>query len=529
MPFEQTELSEEEKKKQLEQQTNSFGGQTIGAGAGAEIQPSSLGAAPSASRLSPVTPQSPTQSFGTIQDYFKGSREQGERFGEQFTGKLAETQQQQRGEIGQAALGATQDIKAGTIGFDESLISSALADPTKVASDEGQFEDFLAQWNAAYKGPESFEGSTQYGQAAKAAQAAQSTATQLGTTGGRQQLIQDKFGVYGRGKKGLDEALLQQSSFFPKTQEQAKGFRTLQDYLASQSETVGTDVQAAKAATEATKQQARGAFQGRLTKFQEDLNTRTAAAQEKANVVLEKYKTNFAGADPRAIMADLKEAGVDTDIAQNIIDKIVQLKKSYDISPDLPGGYITAPPSAINPGTVASKEDYEKAQAYQKLTGRDYSGVLNPADIGKAGTGISAKPAFETGSIQDYLKQTLTGEDKAFLSAPVPRLHKVRANITNSQHAGKLVKKYIGAYDRQGDKPKNLSELTGPLREVMDQAFTEIRPLVQAATQQGGNLSDPSFYQRPEFDSVRGFATMLEKVNAWMASNSQPDKKYKFS
>jgi|GEM_PF-4568537 len=190
------EQSEEEKKKQLEQQNAPFGEQTIGAGGGAQIQANTSTATPNASRLSPTT-QSTPQNFGTIQDYFKGSQEQGERFGEQFTGRLDTAQQEQRETIGRAAETAGGNITAGTLGFNEALVSQAVSDPTQVTGDEGQFQDFLNQWNAAYRGPQSFAGSQSYGGAAKAAHAAGEKAAQLGSTGGRQQLIQDEFGVYG--------------------------------------------------------------------------------------------------------------------------------------------------------------------------------------------------------------------------------------------------------------------------------------------------------------------------------------------
>ncbi len=445
--------SEDEKKKQLEQQDTLFGSQTIGAGGGAEIKPSGAGpsgATSGTSRLSPVSQSSP-QSFGTIQDYFKGSREQGERFGEQFTGKLGETQQQTRSDIGQAAFGAGQDITAGTLKADPNIISSAAADPTKVASDEDQFNQFLKQWTAAYKGPSSFEGSQQYGAAAKAAQTASERAAQLGTTGGRQQLIQEEFGVYGQGKKGLDEALLQQSSYFPKIGEQAKGFRSIQDYLASQSADIGRQAQQAKETTTQTRQQAQAPFEGRLTKFKTGLETRTAAAQEKARNVLAKYQSNLAGADPTAIAADLREAGVDDATAKSIIDSISALKGDYGLGADVPGSYFRNIGTDINPSTVATAEDYERAAALQKLTGVDYGGVLNPADIEKAGTG-GAQQAFKSGKLQTYLKDKLGIQDKSFLkqSQSLPR---------DGASSKRMMEQYISAATRQDTLPKDEADL----------------------------------------------------------------------
>ncbi len=140
---------------------------------------------------------------------------------------------------------------AATTAFNPDLVSTAVSDPTKITGDKDQLTSFLDQWNAAYRGPASLESTSGYGDVAKAAQGAGSRAGQLESTGGRQQLIQDEFGVYGQGNKGLDEALLQQSSFFPKVQEQGKEFRSIQDYLASQSKGISAQAREAKAATDA--------------------------------------------------------------------------------------------------------------------------------------------------------------------------------------------------------------------------------------------------------------------------------------
>lgn len=444
-------LEDEESKKQT---IDTGEGPSIGAGAGGgapQIQGSTTATVGTPSSISP-TPETPGQKFGTIQDYFKGNKTQGEQLGQQFTSKLEDTKQAQQGIIGQAAEKATGQIAANTIGFDQGLVSKAVADPTKVANDEDQYNQFMKQWNAAYKGPESFESAEQYSTAAKAAKAAQDKATQIGSTGGRQQLLQDEFGVYGQGNKGLDEALLQQSSYFPGVQEQGKQFNTVQDYLQAKSKSIKTAAQAANETTENTKAQTRSPFATSLTDFQTDLKSRTSAAQNKAKEVLSRYQTDLASADPVQVQNDLKEAGVDRETIKNIVYYLQALNKDYSLNPNIPSSYIGNPNVDINPGTVASQEDYNKATALNKLTGVDYSGVLNPADISKAGTGTFPQQAFKSPDLETYLKQTTDIQDKSILQKQSQLSGDIRAN----EH---LIEQYIDAAARQGIKPTNEQEL----------------------------------------------------------------------
>jgi len=487
------EQSEDEKKKQLEQQKQNdpFTPLTVGAGGRATSQSNPPGAAPNVSRLSPTTPQTPTQSFGTVQDYLKGSKEQGERFGEQFVGNLEDTYQQHQGTIDQAAFGTQQDIDANILEFDQDLITTAVEDPTKITDDEDQFTNFLDQWNAEYTGPTSFEGSDQYDQAITAGQAAQETGEQLASTGGRQQLISDEFGVYGRGKKGLDEALLQHSSFFPETQEQAKGFQTIQDYIDQHSETLGTEAQTAKQSTEDTKRRTREAFTGNLAKFQTYINTLTADAQEKAANAIEKYIDNITSGTPDTVKADLEQAGVDPDVIEQIVADLFTLREQYGVTPDVSNEYFRNPVSTITPGNIASKEDYADATAYQKLTGHDYSGVLNPADIEQAGTGASPIGSFKDKNLQDYLNSSVGVQDKSLLDAtPTLDSNAISSGKFTSQDGKNQVKDIVAAGKRQNIDPKDNNALQS----------------LEASAMQGIRAAAPGSWRTPNVPPIKTYA-----------------------
>jgi len=364
------------------------------------------------------TPSTPNQKFGTIQDYFKGNKAQGEQLGERFTGNLEQTKQQKQGEIGQAAIGAEQQIAANTIGADTGLISEAASDPTKIASSDDKMASFMKQWNAEYKGPQSFEQTSEYDKAAKAAQEAKSTSELTGTTGGRQQLLQDEFKVYGQGNKGLDEALLQQSSYFPVIGEKAKELSSLQDYLSTKSKDLSSAAETAKNTTAQTKQTAQDALLGETgatKQFKSDLEARTQAAREDATKKSQQYAEAFKSGDVAKLTDALKTANITDAQRTSILDYLGALNKDYKYNPDLSNAYSFNPATAVTAANVATPEDYKKAEAFQKLTGVDYSGVLSPNTADQAGKIGDPNAAINAEELNKNLQQYLVQKQKESL------------------------------------------------------------------------------------------------------------------
>lgn len=418
-----------EKEDDFGQQTDSLNSPSVGAGAGgggAQIKSSETAANGTPSSMSPAA-NAPTQQFGTIQDYFKGNQQQGEQLGEKFSSKLDATKDQERGAIDTAATGAKNQIASNTIGLDQDLLSRTLTDPTKVANDANDYDKFTKQWNAAYAGPQSFETSNTYADAAKATQAAKDKATQLSSTGGRQQLIQDEFGVYGQGNKGLDEALLQQSSYFPQVQEKAKDFGSIQDYLNTQSQDINQAAKTAKDTTEQTKQQVRTPFENKLTGFKSDLDSRVADARNTANKTALDYQSHLNSGNIEEVEKDLASAGVSNDEKADIISYLKSLNKNYGVTPNLTSTFLSNPNVDINAANVATKQDYDTASALNKLTGVDYSGVLNPADVAKSGTSKTAD--LKSADLRSYLKENLGIQDKSLVQKGLPDVYTFLGNI----------------------------------------------------------------------------------------------------
>lgn len=339
---------------------------SIGAGAGIAPVPIQGSTTPSTGTLSSTnpTPTTPGQKFGTIQDYLSANQQQGETLGEKFSSKLGEEKQQQQQQIGEAANAAQNKVAANTIGYNQDLITKAVTDPTKVAGDAGDFDKFMQQWSATYKGPQAFEETPDYEKAAKAANEARSRAEQLGTAGGRQQLLQTQFGPQSAGNAGLDEALLQHSSSFGKVGQQAKEFNALQDYLSGQSKEVESSAKKAKETTEQTRQKAHEAFSPLMPKLTSDITGRLTQAEQER----EAYN---------------KQAAATRDWANELNAIFASQNPNYkqDLESYLKTPSNVTPPTA---GTIATQAERDRLAALQKLTGETPSIAINPSE--KAGS-----------------------------------------------------------------------------------------------------------------------------------------------
>lgn len=430
----------------------------VGAGGGAG-QPE--GTVESGGKLNSPTTVEP-QEFAPVQDYLRANQQQGEELGKQFIGKLNNTANQLQGAIGEAANEAESDISKNKVEFDPGLVQKAKSNPVEVANDGSMLQKFLSQWNAEYKGPSSFESSASYTKAADAATKGKEKQEQIKTAGGQQQLFQDEFGVYGQGNKGLDQALLQTSSYFPEVQAQSSNFGNLQDYLAGQSTRVGQDASQAKTVTDATREATRKPFETALTDFQAGLQSKLSSAQEKINssaATAASYRDALASGDPVKIEGVLRSVGVSDKDAANIVDYIITAQKDFSGSPQL-GTFVNYNPSVADISTVASPEDYATARALEKLTGVDYGGILNPADAEKAGAFSVADPnsAVDTQGISQTLRDYLL-QQEGMKAAKTPVAPGGSTDGTQTVDAGDVIGNAPAIGNIAQDAINNSSEL----------------------------------------------------------------------
>lgn len=349
---------------------------SVGAGGGGIEPGGGAGKAQAGSTAAPA-PAIPQQNFASIQDYFKTNQQQGEQFGQQFTDKLANTAQQQKGAITGAVDSARNEITSKAPKENTYLTARAASDPWSVSRDKGLTDSFMSQWNATYAGPSSFEESESYSKGADAVQKANEKKEQLKSVGGRQQLVQDEFGVYGQGNRGLDEALLQTSSAFPKVQQQEKEFGGLQDYFKTKGAELAPTIADARTTADKTRQSTRAAVGSGLNKFVTDVDSNVQKTKD--SVAAQTTSAQKALGDRQAVNASvLKSLG----LTQNEFDKLHNEKGVAGQGWNAPGDknnvvaakgfnladYFKANPLDVSRRTTVSQDDINKAKGYAALT-----------------------------------------------------------------------------------------------------------------------------------------------------------------
>ena len=435
---------------------------TVGAGGGVASAPTTQagtsGTTSNPSTQNPTQSNAPTQTFGTVQDYLKGNQQQGEALGQQFTGNLASNQTNEKSAIDTAAKQTQSDINSGTTNYDAGLVNQAVSDPTKITGNPDQLSSFLKQWNAAYTGPSSFEASTNYAPAQAASSEAQNFGTEESTTGGQQQILHDQFGVYGQGNQGLDQAVLQNSSYFPKVQQQASDFQTIPTYLSNAAAPLDTAATNAAANTAAAQTQTRQAFANMPTSFQSQINAEVAAKRSQDQATASNYQAALASGDAQKVNQALTEMAPGN-ANGSISQYLGALNQSYGVNPDLTNYYTFNPATDVTAANVATPQEYAKAAAYQQLTGQDYSGILNPANAAQAGTTASPNSGVNVANLTSYLKNTVGQQDKELLGKGTLADVSTKLNlapITDPKNMGdttlasKTASELIGAAQRAG-------------------------------------------------------------------------------
>jgi hypothetical protein len=475
----------------------------VGAGGGGSAPLGSNTETGNPSTTSPAQPAAKPQKFATVQDYLGNNQTQAEDLGQKVTSSLEQDQQNKIGDINKAADATKGQITDNTINFNSGLVDKASKDPSSVANSQPDLNSFLKQWNASYAGPSSFEGSDSYSQAAKAASDAQQKSEQLKTTGGREQLIGDQFNVYGQGNKGLDQALLQSSSYFPKVQDEGKQYGTIQDYLGNKAADVNQAAATAKQTTDATKAATQAPFENRLTGFTNDLDSRVAAARTSAGNDADKLKTDLASGN---IGQDLTNEYGNTPEVQRIQTYLAALKQNYG-TPDLSGQLAFNPNTDINRANVATPQDYAKAKALEALTGVSYNGVLPeaapsaaPAAIG--GVNPQNLSTYLQGQMQDKDKSLVNAQDinSVFTQLGTPSITDPK-NAANADFGGSAADALIRAAGRQGmalGDTQNGVHTPSNLENLFNQAVNQFQGFTNPGAG-GQGMNDPRTLGLREF------------------------------
>ncbi len=153
-------------------------------------------------------------------------------------------------------------------------------------------------------------------------------------------------------------------------------------------------------------------FSNSLSDLQRSVGNEVQANTTAATAKTDQIKANLASGDSAKISSDLAKAGVSPGSIQ---DYLTNLNKTYGVNPDLTNYYTGNPATDINAANSATSADYAKAAALQKLTGQDYSGVLNPNNVPKANTWDNSSTSFDTKNLSSYLQGQEKQQDQELL------------------------------------------------------------------------------------------------------------------
>lgn len=505
---------------------------SIGAGGGgAAIGQGGTSTGGNPSTTQPVQTNQPSQNFANVQDYLKANQQQGENFGGQFVSTVGQGVGKAQSDIDTAAQNAQNQITSGTVSAQPGLAQEAKTTPTLVTSDADKLAQFQKEYNAEYTGPQSFEASDQYTTAANAANTATQTGAELGSTGGRQQLLQDVFGVYGQGNKGLDQTLLQNSSAYTGVAPLAQSFQSVNDYLKAAANQTNQQATQGQATTQATKAGATGALAGNLTAFQNQINAETAAAKADLQAKADRYAKDFASGDALTIAKDLRELKTDPNAPYYPIQDYLQaLNQDYGVRPDISNYNNFNPAGQVTAANVATPEEYANAAAYQKLTGEDYSGILNPANATQAGT-YKNLGSFDTQGLRNYLQGQVQQRDKEVLSG-VNLIPAMQSLGTDAKAGEKLANQYIDIFKRNGWKPSyvpdkntppNVGRPVGLPPNALDNYITKAS---QTFVKSLGGDSQGSGQMSPKDPSVAGQRAFVNTLLKFINPNIRPEAMY---
>lgn len=359
---------------------------TTGGGGGAA--PSSIAGNPGAAPSQPGK-----QGFANLNQYLTANKDQAPAVANTLASNLNNQYTGLQGSIDTAANQAGEAIKGGSTAYDQNLVNSAVADPSKFVSDPNNLAAWQKQYAAQYTGPTSFETSAGYGQAADAANKAGQT-YQLGQTGGGySQLLNQIEKNSTAGKTALDKSLIQAD---PNSQQTIQGaltpFKGISDYVSGKSADIGKQATEAAKQTQEAAQKSQEAAQGAISGFGQDLSGKlksATAAREAGNADVQSLNSKVLSGQSLSDeeLSKLGASGEQYKQTQNLYD---QLKKTYgnQISPQVSTPYFTqgtANPNTPTAETMASPEDFAREAAFEKLTGNQL-GILQNDQADKAGT-----------------------------------------------------------------------------------------------------------------------------------------------
>lgn len=288
-----------------------------------------------------------------------------------------------------------QSVKGGYAAPDQGVVGQAIADPTTFAADPNNVKAFQAQYNNAYTGPTTFEGTGGYSDLQNQVGQAVTQGDLLGTQAGLQSYLQGQSKNPTQAMSTLDSLLLRGNpEAQQKIQTAAGQFGNLTGQLGTATAGADQSVLDAQKAAQDSAAYAQGQFGNAVTGFNSGLTNKLDAA----NAQNTKYNTDVT-ALRSALQSGQFGAGTGVDphlqaFIKQYLDPMYAASAGYTNKPQL--NYLNALGQNVNPqaptlGGVANTQDYDTLAALGQLGGSPIQSQLSGNTASQAGTWAPSK------------------------------------------------------------------------------------------------------------------------------------------
>lgn len=144
-------------------------------------------------------------------DYLAANAPQAVGMGNTIAGNLTAQGQMATGDINADQAAVNQEVQAQDVAPNPGLVGEAEANPAGFVTNPANLTDFLAQENAAYTGPATYESTPQFAAATGEAQNVAANAPVLNTDAGINQLVSGSETNPTAGEEALDAALIEET------------------------------------------------------------------------------------------------------------------------------------------------------------------------------------------------------------------------------------------------------------------------------------------------------------------------------
>jgi hypothetical protein len=318
--------------------------------------------------------------FANLMSYLDANKDQANGVATTVAGNLGGKYDAEKGAIDSAATGAKGAAASGTTAFDAGTVNAAVANPAQFVSDPNNVSKFTAQRDATYKGPGSFQDTSFYGDAAKAADAGNQIG-KLGASGNFAPVLSEIEKNPTAGKTALDLGLMQYDPTAQSTLQNAvKPFQGINDYLGGKATDVNSAIGDAKNTTADTALKTRTALTGREDAMKSDLTGRLQASKNDLTAKRDSASALLGKPSATADPAVLSMLGITPEQWSTIYAKENAAVSGYSpknagVTPvdgrqvNL-GTYYKAPnPDLIGLPNVANADDFANSAALAQLSG----------------------------------------------------------------------------------------------------------------------------------------------------------------